>query len=330
MLGGKVSWSNSTLYGFRGVNPIRHKLLGAAILAACGATALIIFLPVVHADAPAQDQDIPRPKIRLDEVRKHDQNAETKWITKGARVYDITDWIPGHPGGEVIMRGVGGAIDQYWNIFTIHKKQEVYDILESYYIGDIDPQDLVNGQVPAESVDDPFQRDSPRHKDLIVHAERPFDAETPSKDLNKFITPSDTFYVRHHLWVARLTESKYGLTIEMPDGEEKAYTLKDLKEKFNSLEITATLQCSGNRRSHMTKEARSTNGLPCNVGGISTATWTGVRLRDVLADAGFPVDDWPSNVKHAQFLGAEAYGASIPIDKATDKRGDVILAYEMN
>jgi sulfite oxidase len=29
-------------------------------------------------------------------------------------------------------------------------------------------------------------------------------------------------------------------------------------------------------------------------------------------------------------MGAEAYGASIPIDKATDKRGDVILAYEMN
>lgn len=70
--------------------------------------------------------------------------------------------------------------------------------------------------------------------------------------------------------------------------------------------------------------------LEWNIGGISTSEWTGVRLRDVLADAGFPVDDYPDDVRHAQFVGAEAYGASIPIDKAVDRRGDVFLAYEMN
>jgi len=30
----------------------------------------------------------------------------------------------------VILRAAGGAIDRYWDIFTIHKKQDVYDILE--------------------------------------------------------------------------------------------------------------------------------------------------------------------------------------------------------
>ena len=71
-------------------------------------------------------------------------------------------------------------------------------------------------------------------------------------------------------------------------------------------------------------------GLPWKVGAISNSEWTGVRLRDVLADAGFPVDDWnDEEVKHAQFVGAEAYGASISIEKAVDRRGDVLLVYEM-
>ena len=81
----------------------------------------------------------------------------------------------------------------------------------------------------------------------------------------------------------------------------------------------------------MNEEARATKGLPWDIGAISNAVWTGVRLRDVLADAGFDVNDYDdSGVKHAQFQGAEAYGASIPIDKAVGKREDVLLVYEMN
>lgn len=43
------------------------------------------------------------------------------------------------------MRAVGGSIELNWNIFTIHQKQEVYDILERYLIRLIDPRDLVDG-----------------------------------------------------------------------------------------------------------------------------------------------------------------------------------------
>jgi sulfite oxidase len=28
-------------------------------------------------------------------------------------VYDITDWIAGHPGGEVILRAAGGSVEPY-------------------------------------------------------------------------------------------------------------------------------------------------------------------------------------------------------------------------
>lgn len=274
-------------------------------------------------------------QIRLAEVHKHGSDAEKCWVVKGTKVYDITDWIPNHPGGEVILRAVGGVIDPYWDIFSIHKKPEVYDILDQYYIGDVDPRDLVDGKVPQKSVDNPFKKDPERDPSLVVHAERPFNAETPVERLDSFITPNRFFYVRNHLWAPPLSEEEFQLTVEMPDGEEKSYSLSDLKKRFKQVEITAVLQCSGNRRKNMTDGARNTEGLQWDVGGLSNASWVGLRLRDLLADAGY--DDSKAQdgedateVKHLQFQGAEAYGASIPIEKAMDRRGDVILAHTMN
>ena len=72
------------------------------------------------------------------------------------------------------------------------------------------------------------------------------------------------------------------------------------------------------------------NGLQWDVGAISNAEWTGVKLRDVLQDAGLPINDLPEYAKHAQLFGAEGYGASIPLHKACDARGDVLLAFRMN
>lgn len=312
------------------LSPILRRLIAGAVFLSAG-TAIVIYSPVAHAESPAKSSNQAQPTFfRLDEVRKHGRNAEEKWITKGDKVYDITDWIPGHPGGEVILRAVGGPVDQYWNIFTIHKKQEVYDILETFYIGQVDPQDLVDGKVPVEHVDDPFKNDPKRDERLIVHSARPFNAETPADALNSFITPDDLFYVRQHMWVPDVDEAKHKLVIELSDGEEKEYSLQDLKEKFKEVSITATLQCSGNRRKHMTKESRSTNGLQWDAGAISNAEWTGVRLRDILKDAGLQIDDLPEDIKHVQFVGAEAYGASIPIEKAVDRLGDVLLVYKMN
>lgn len=77
-------------------------------------------------------------------------------------------------------------------------------------------------------------------------------------------------------------------------------------------------------------ELELANGLQWDAGAISNAEWTGVKLRDVLKDAGLDVDDLPGHAKHAQFFGAEGYGASIPMYKACDPRGDTLLAFSMN
>lgn len=278
------------------------------------------------------------PRFRLSEVRKHGSESDQPWVIHGDKVYDITDWVPAHPGGKIILTAAGGSIDKYWDIFSIHKTQYVYDILAQYLIGYVHPDDLKDGLPPLDQIEDPFADDPERHPSLITRTAKPRNAETPGDAMSaQFLTPNELFYVRNHMWVPRIADTEaddHRLTIEMHDGTTKEYTLHDLKTKFPKRQITAVLQCSGNRRKHMTDgSGRSTNGLQWSAGAISNASWEGVYLADVLADAGFENTDafmGSSPVKHVHFAGMEAYAASIPIKKAVDPQGDVLLAYGMN
>ena len=303
-------------------------------------------------DVLVDDRDPSLPRFRLADIRKHDGSSPEPWVTLEDKVYDITDWVAAHPGGDVILRAAGASIEPYWNIFTIHKSAYVREILQQYLIGFIDVADLGPDGLPAaETVEDPFVDDPIRDPRLITHTVKPRNAEPPTEELDRtFRTPNELFYVRHHMWVPVVEEAKadeHLLTIELPDGDTKQYSLEDLKTKFPTHRVTAVLQCSGNRRNDMTRHAGKTNGLQWGVGAISNAEWEGVRLSDILADAGLkvldataptreipPKDDQAdavdANTLHVQFTGLEAYGASIPLAKALDPRGDVLLAFGMN
>jgi sulfite oxidase len=288
--------------------------------------------PTLLSQSDGRDPSIPR--FRLSEIRTHDAKSGSPWVTHEDKVYDITDWVAAHPGGDVILRAAGGSIDPYWNIFTIHKTPYIYEILDQYKIGFIDAADLVDGKPAAQEIEDPFQDDPSRDPKLITITPKPRNAETPPEGLaDSFLTPNGLFYVRNHMWVPRVDDEEFCLVVELLDGTTREYTMDELQSKFRRTKITATLQCSGNRRKDMTTHARETKGLQWNVGAISCAEWEGVRLADVLADAGFPVRqgiEGDTEAKHVQFSGMEAYGASIPIQAALDPRGDVILAYAMN
>ncbi|KAL2069767.1 hypothetical protein VTL71DRAFT_14446 [Oculimacula yallundae] len=45
------------------------------------------------------------------------------------------------------------------NIFTIYKRQDVYDILEQYKIGEVEEADLIDGKVLTKSIKDLFMTD---------------------------------------------------------------------------------------------------------------------------------------------------------------------------
>ncbi|CAK7268606.1 hypothetical protein SEPCBS119000_003146 [Sporothrix epigloea] len=323
--------------------------------------------PLPPPPSTSGDQRDPSlPRFRLAEVRKHDAKSGSPWVTSGDKIYDITDWVAAHPGGDVILQAAGHSIDPYWAIFTIHKAPHVREILDSYLIGFVDIADLdTNGQpkiAPGETLEDPFASDPVRDKRLVVITEKPCNAEPAPPQLAKdFVTPGELFYVRNHMWVPVVDcaqADQHRLTVELPDGDVREYTLDELKTRFKHHCVTAVLQCSGNRRSDMTKSVAKTNGLQWGAGAISNAVWEGVLLRDVLADAGLQTIDWQphraikgasysphvdnegrnksddelpeTDSLHVQLTGLEAYAASIPLPVALDPRGEVLLAFAMN
>ena len=81
--------------------------------------------PLEQGDDKAQDfvekelSNIAKKTFRLSEVSSHNQDSEKPWVIKGTIVYDITDWIAGHPGGNVILRAAGDSVEPYWNTFSI-------------------------------------------------------------------------------------------------------------------------------------------------------------------------------------------------------------------
>ncbi|KAF4637538.1 hypothetical protein G7Y89_g535 [Cudoniella acicularis] len=285
-----------------------------------------------HRDRDLRDPTLPR--FRLSDIRKHHGKSGSPWVTRGDKVYNITDWVAAHPGGEVILEAAGGSIDPYWDIFTIHKTAHIYEILEQYRIGFVHSDDLVDGKPVVQEIEDPFQHDPLRSSRLRTITAKPCNAETSTDDLsNNSITPNELFYVRNHMWVPKIEEQKFTLEVELLDGTTTQYTMQDLRDKFKPIKVSATLQCAGNRRNDMTMHAQQTNGLQWKVGAISTAVWEGVRLSDVLIDAGFPVQQamqGHTEANHIQFSGSEAYGASIPIESALNPYGDVMLAHTMN
>ncbi|XP_065350940.1 sulfite oxidase isoform X2 [Cloeon dipterum] len=271
------------------------------------------------------------PFYSLDEVRAHDDNEKRIWVTYKQGVYDITDFIPKHPGGgEKILMAAGASVDPFWASYGVHKNADILKMLETYRIGNLSEED---SKVSLHNVVDPYDSDPRRHPALQPRSLKPYNAETPLKILaDNFFTPNDLFFVRNHLPVPEIDLASYEIEIEGVGVKSMKLNLEQLK-KFPKYTVTSTVQCSGNRRSEMTK-VKPVKGLDWGQAAIGNATWTGVRLRDVLLAAGLK-DDQPG-VEHVQFEGLDTdpsmhpYGASIPIEKAMDPKGDVLLAFEMN
>ena len=66
------------------------------------------------------------PEFTLQDVSKHDSESKRVWVTYKHGVYDITDFIPKHPGADKIMMAAGGAVEPFWNVYAVHK---VYNLI---------------------------------------------------------------------------------------------------------------------------------------------------------------------------------------------------------
>jgi len=282
----------------------------------------------------------------MEEVAKHNTPENRVWVIFKDGVYDVTDFIEGHPGGtDKIMLAAGKSIEPFWAIYQQHHTKEVYEILSEYRIGSLDPKDVERlrelHQKQKDSNDiyanDPTEL---RHPALQVNMEKPFNAETPPAMLtDKFLTPNDIFFIRNHLPVPRLNAKDYVLEITGHGMEQPIkLTLEDLQqeEKFKQHTITVALQCAGNRRTEMSCY-KPPRGLGWTNSAVGNAAWTGVKLVDILKHYGITEDQIVKDgkVQHVEFVGADTdgistYATSIPADRAFSDRADVLLAFKMN
>jgi len=283
------------------------------------------------------------PSYKLTEIAQHNKKGESVWVTYKEGVYDVTEFVSKHPGGEKILLGAGKSVEPFWRLYGQHLSlPHISHMLESMRIGNVDTADWEAAAAAAatSSDDDPYRIDKSisRHPGLDFVSSQPANAETPQSLIaDSFLTPNEIFFVRHHFPVPSSDVGDIVFVIG-EDEHQSTITVDDLREKFYQHTVIATIQCTGNRRTGF-KAAKNppgdVKGLPWKIGAISNAKWEGVRLRDLILDM-CGDSGLPSSIRHVHFTGrdndgnGQHYGISIPIDRAMDERSDVILALRMN
>lgn len=296
------------------------------------------------------------PSYTTQDVQQHSTKNQRIWVTYKAGVYDITEFIAMHPGGEKrIMLAAGGKIDPYWKIFTIHDEDAVRDMLEKYRIGNYtDAASLFTKEALAaeKAVEEQMWGGEPKRAAALKPlSARPFNAETPEAVLDEFYTPNDLFYVRNHMPVPHIVldgdkqqqQKPFCLQVEGEGLVPRCFPVDELKSMFEQHTIAATIQCGGNRRSEMAAAtqgmvpggaAPAVKGLAWTNGGIATATWTGVWLRDVINSCKLAQPANPSAF-HVLMEGndrdpAGHFNVSVPYDLAMNPGNDCLIAFKMN
>jgi sulfite oxidase len=170
-------------------------------------------------------------------------------------------------------------------------------------------------------------------KSLQVKQADPYNASPSLLQLRRaLITPQPLFFVRSHGTIPPLEWESHRLSVDGLVQNPASFSMDELIERFPSIELTATLECAGNRRQELIDHQPIPNELPWGAEAISTAAWKGIRLRDVLEYVGVSED-----AQHVEFVGGDEvsrggkdfhYAASIPLEKALEE--EALLVYEMN
>ena len=166
----------------------------------------------------------------------------------------------------------------------------------------------------------------------ITRSKSPLVVEFPFADCGEGMTPSDRFFIRHHFPVPDVDPQSWSVRIEGAVDAPRVVSLDALRA-LPAVTVSAVIECAGNGRAFMNGFASS---VQWELGGVGCATWTGVPLRSLLADARVHAsavdvvfEGADHGPEHKLPAGADIHFArSIPL--ATAMRPDVILAYEMN
>jgi len=191
------------------------------------------------------------------------------------------------------------------------------------------------GLIPAVLADNeaPFVLPG-KHPELVVLNDRPVNAETPPHLLDDELTPGDLFFVRNNGLPpeeSAIDPQTWTLSI---DGEAartpQSYTLPELKARFPQHTYQLTLECGGNGRKEFNPPAK---GNQWSTGAVGCAAFTGVRLRDVLEDAGIAAEAvyigyYGKDIHLSGDPAKEPISRGVPMSKALEDES--LIAWAMN
>ena len=75
-----------------------------------------------------------RNDIKVQEVSKHNVKDDC-WIIVDGKVYDVTDYVDDHPGGDSILNNAGN--DSTVGVHGPQHPESVWEVLKLFYIGDV-------------------------------------------------------------------------------------------------------------------------------------------------------------------------------------------------
>src|SRR5579863_3818195 len=173
----------------------------------------------------------------------------------------------------------------------------------------------------------------PQKAPLLLLTDRPVQLETPRHYFSTAFTPNEAFYVRWHLdgIPNRVDLKEWRLQIEGNVAKPQAFSLPELMQKFKAVSVAAVNQCSGNSRSRL--QPRVAGGQWGN-GAMGNALWTGVRLRELLDEAGIKTGSLQVQFEGLdRGLGPKGFGSNRfmkSLDLTNPVIDECLVAYAMN
>jgi DMSO/TMAO reductase YedYZ molybdopterin-dependent catalytic subunit len=191
---------------------------------------------------------------------------------------------------------------------------------------------LPNGLLPVVMAQTKDAIQLPGKSGLIILNDRPINAETPAHLLDDPVTPASRLFVRNN-GVPPVTYDIDPLDWELSvEGEAcdkpQMFTLRQLQQRYRHYTLQLQIECGGNGRSEFQPPA---TGNQWSTGAVGCPEWTGVRLKDVLADCG--VGD---NAVYVAYEAADSHlsgdptkqpiSRGVPVRKALENESMIVWA----
>ncbi len=165
---------------------------------------------------------------------------------------------------------------------------------------------------------------------MTIHNTRPVNGEFEPHLLDDDITPPERHFVRNNGLLPDRARSKdlqgWSLSIDGEVHNSLVLTMDDLK-KFPAVTLPLLVECGGNGRANFDPKVR---GNPWNRGAVACSEWTGVRLKDVLQQAGLKETAvYTGHYGEDPSLRSSVppFSRGVPIDKAMEEH--TLIAYQM-